>query len=105
MVHQRSMVRRVYGTNSLWYELSIHMVQIVNGTHARSVTYPFPFTPLRYSSPEIRHQWVSGICKSYFECDNKCWMYRSGGTRNAKILSLWWHRECSFTYGIIRRRL
>jgi len=32
-------------------------------------------------------------------------IYRSGWTCNAKILSLWWHRERSFTHGINWRRL
>ena len=32
-------------------------------------------------------------------------MYRSGWTRNAKILSLWRHCEHRFTYGINWRRL
>jgi len=34
-----------------------------------------------------------------------CVLYRSGGTCDAKILSVWWHREYGFAHGINRRRL
>jgi len=32
-------------------------------------------------------------------------MYRSGGTRDAEILSFWRHRECRITHGVDWRRL
>jgi len=32
-------------------------------------------------------------------------LYRSGWTRDAEILSVWWHREHGFTHGINWRRL